>query len=430
NVQVLDHGYTEINLPPLGSIRAKTHNTPLKFTITLTNIDINGIKSLLEAESTTEDFEKLTNQIREDIGNVVFRYIVRLVLLAAAGGGIAVALLRPKKRLVILVGIMLGALIVGGTLWQTYRTYDYNQFENPEFQGVLEVAPWMISFAQEAIVKVDELGNRLQIIAENLFQVYQTIESLDLREPIDSNLRILHVSDIHNNPAAFEFVRQIAVSFNADYIIDTGDETDFGTPLENIIFQQISELGIPFIFIGGNHDSEDTLNAMAQIDNVIILDKEAIEIGGLTLIGFSDPYSKTNLLTSLGPEEVNENTIMIQQVLKAKDILPDMVAVHNHRLGNQLAGIVPVIFHGHDHRVSISEVNNSIILDAGTSGAAGIRGLQTVNETPYSVLMLYFKVTEEEKSLTAVDVFKVYNLRSGFILERNILNYVLHETVE
>jgi predicted phosphodiesterase len=420
-LQVFDHGFTEIRLPPLGSIRAQTHETPFKITVTLTNIDLQGIKNLLEADPKGE-VREITDQFREDIYQIVKRYIFRLILLASIGGGLAVTLLRPKRRLTYIIGLLIGATLMSGSLSHTYRTYDLNNFENPEFRGVLEVAPWMISFSQEAIVKVDELGRRLQIVAENLFQVYQTLETLDLREPLDSNLRVLHISDIHNNPAAFDFVGQIATSFRADFIINTGDETDFGTPLESIIFQQIVDLKIPYVFLGGNHDSPETLKAISQIDNVILLDRDIVQLKGLMILGFSDPASKSAEITPMGTDEVSLNVAEIQTFIEEAQLKPDILAVHNHRLAHELVGVAPIIMHGHDHRVAIAERDETIILDAGTTGASGIRGLQTVNETPYSVLLLYFKVEEDGIVLTAVDVFKVFNLRSGFTLERTVLN--------
>ncbi|MBS4024902.1 MAG: metallophosphoesterase [Clostridia bacterium] len=424
-LQVFDHGFTEIRLPPLGSIRAQTHETPFKITVTLTNIDLQGIKNLLEADPEGEARE-ITDQFREDIYQIVKRYIFRLILLASIGGGFAVTLLRPKRRLTYIIGLLIGATLMSGSLFHTYRTYDLKNFENPEFRGVLEVAPWMISFTQEAIVKVDKLGRRLQIVAENLFQVYQTLETLELREPLDSNLRVLHISDIHNNPAAFDFVRQIARSFRADFIINTGDETDFGTPLESIIFQQIVDLKIPYVFLGGNHDSPETLKAISQIDNVVLLDRDIVQLKGLTILGFSDPASKSAEITPMGVDELNLNVAEIQTFIEESQLKPDILAVHNHRLAHELAGVAPMIMHGHDHKVAITERDETIILDAGTTGASGIRGLQTVNETPYSVLLLYFKVEEERiVILTAVDVFKVHNLRTGFTLERTVLNKII-----
>jgi predicted phosphodiesterase len=423
-LQVFDHGFTEIRLPPLGSIRAQTHETPFKITVTLTNIDLQGIRNLLEIEQEREVGE-IADRFREDIYEIAKRFIFRLILLAAIGGGLAVWLLRPKRRLSYIIGLLIGATLMSGSLFHTYRTYDLRNFENPEFRGVLEVAPWMINFTQEAVVKVDELGRKLQIVAENLYQVYQTLDTLELREPLESNLRVLHISDIHNNPAAFDFVRKIATSFSADFIVNTGDETDFGTPLESMIFQEIVDLKIPYVFLGGNHDSPETLKAISQIENVILLDRDIVQLKGLTIFGFSDPAAKSAEITPMSAEEIHLNVAEIQSFIDEADVKPNILAVHNHRLAHELTGLAPVIMHGHDHRVAIVKKDETIILDAGTSGASGIRGLQTVNETPYSVLLLYFKVEKERTVLTAVDVFKVFNLRSGFTLERTVLNKII-----
>ena len=57
--------------------------------------------------------------------------------------------------------------------------------------------------------------------------VFSRMDSLASTE--ESVVRVLHVSDIHNNPVAFDFMEQIINNFNVDFVIDTGDITDYGT---------------------------------------------------------------------------------------------------------------------------------------------------------------------------------------------------------
>ena len=55
---------------------------------------------------------------------------------------------------------------------------------------------------------------------------------------------------------------------STDLIIDTGDLTDWGTPLEAEIITRIEELAIPYLFAAGNHEAPDVLARLGQTSNV------------------------------------------------------------------------------------------------------------------------------------------------------------------
>ena len=79
---------------------------------------------------------------------------------------------------------------------------------------------------------MDQLGDQIQSLAANLYTVFNQIENLKNVGVLTSDLNILHVSDIHNHPVAYDFIGQVVATFPIDVIIDTGDLTDWGTPLE------------------------------------------------------------------------------------------------------------------------------------------------------------------------------------------------------
>ena len=104
----------------------------------------------------------------------------------------------------------------------------------------------------------------------------------------ESMVRVLHVSDIHNNPAAFDFMDQIINNFNVDFVIDTGDITDYGTFLEDMVIK--SYLSCRWImFCSGNHDSPKTLELIKTMDNVTILDGEISTVKGIDILDFRMP---------------------------------------------------------------------------------------------------------------------------------------------
>ena len=126
------------------------------------------------------------------------------------------------------VGVVITAVLLMGTFY----TYNINAFANPQYRGVIEAAPWMIEFVQDAFVRVDQLGDQFRIIADNLYELFETVDIVKPIGEFADTVKILHVSDIHNNPAAYDFIQELAESFQVDLIIDSGDISDFGSPLE------------------------------------------------------------------------------------------------------------------------------------------------------------------------------------------------------
>lgn len=66
---------------------------------------------------------------------------------------------------------------------------------------------------------------------------------------------VLHVSDIHSNPLGLELAFRLAESFEVDAVLDTGDLTSFGLPIEASIIELIADLDIPYLWVPSNHDS-------------------------------------------------------------------------------------------------------------------------------------------------------------------------------
>jgi predicted phosphodiesterase len=447
SMEVFDSGLTEINIPPIGIISAKTHQTPLKITVTLINIDIDLLKELIEKPL---EQGKLVETIIKEVQWVIFVFVARMLFIAALGGAFAILLLHKRDLFLYFKGSFISFSLMLVLILGSYYTYDVSQFSNPQYRGVIKAAPWMIGFVEEALVKVDKLGEQLKVTADNLYTLFEKIDILGPVGEYAETTKILHISDIHNNPAAFEFIKQVADSFEVDIIVDTGDISDFGSPLETILLERINNFSIPYVFVAGNHDSPDIINAMEQIDNVIVVNNEMVNIKEFNILGKHDPASVSMLLNS-DEEEIINSKNQIEEILRVSEITPDILIVHHPYIAENFAGRIPVILHGHRHQVSLKNLEGSIIIDAGTSGAAGIRGLQSTNEIPYSVVLLHFASNKididnaddadnvdeenvntvnnadlddlnEKKVLIAVDKITVFNLEGGFTIERIVFN--------
>lgn len=120
----------------------------------------------------------------------------------------------------------------------------------------------------------------------------------------DTALRIMFISDMHL-AATYPLVRQYVMSYHVDLIVNTGDETEFGTAGE-LTSHYLDGLraittDTPMIWLAGNHDSPAVETVMSTVPGVTVLGSKApsahgytvaageVDAYGLTIAGLPDP---------------------------------------------------------------------------------------------------------------------------------------------
>lgn len=412
-------GTTQIEVPPLGLVRANTHDTPVKLTIRLANINLEQIQNLLQNNINQRE---LSRRLEENMRQEARRYVIQLMLMAGAAGLFAAFALRSTRAGDYLLGSVVAMVVVGALLMATYKDFRAEQFANPEYEGALKAAPWMIGVAEEALVKIDTLGNKLKLVADNFNLLYQQIDNLQPLAVTEGNIKVLHVSDIHNNPAALEFIGRMAQLFEVNLIIDTGDISDFGTPLEGLLLERIKDLPVPYVFVAGNHDSPDIKAKMRELKGKVIIANGVVEVNGLRIAGFHDPASRTNQIQSAPPQVEAGQVKQIREILRKLQKPVHIIAVHSPSIARPLAGEAPVLLFGHNHQFSVTEAEGSVLVNAGTSGASGLGTLQEIERRPYSVMLLNFYKDETTTRLLAVDSIQINSLTTEFNLQRHLFD--------
>ena len=424
DLMIFDAGYTELSLPPLGLVRAKTHMPPLMLRVTLININLDQLQLLLEKV----DDQEFLNNIRETTRRQINIFLLRILVLAFIGGMAGPFLIGERERKRLLAAGLIGMVILGILLTASYATYERMAFLNPEFEGILQAAPWMFGLLEETLLRVRSLGEQLGLIAANISVLFEQVEQLEPGGTVDGEIKVAHISDLHNNPAGMDFVRQVVNTFGVDMVIDTGDITDFGTEIEAGLAAPIEDFGIPYIFVPGNHDSPEVIARMQEFTNVTVLEEGQVEILGLRIAGIADPSSRDTGMVVAPDPVLNEYTERLQRVIDEGEELPHIVAVHHPRIAQTFLGRIRVILTGHTHQLSITERGESVMINAGTTGASGIRGLQARGETPFSLVLLHFgRQADDELYLKAADIIQVFQLQSGFLLERRLFGTVSEE---
>lgn len=406
-------GETVLMLPPVGQLKAITHYFPFVLQITLLNVNLDLLIAGLENLADKQNLIYFGEQIRLQLTYFILRIAAAVFLMSSA----AVFLLTRERRwkMVILGGIIPAVIFIALIMTTLVMPYDLDAFENPEYEGIISAAPWIVNLTDQTLATIKTLGEQLEVMTGNLHDLSRQLEQVRPAH-LGSDLRVLHVSDIHNNPAGVDFIEQVVNSFDIDLIIDTGDLTDYGTDLETELVGKIFALDVPYVFVPGNHDSPRVAEAMRR-EGAIVLEKDIIEIDGLRIAGVADPSSNT-VMMEIAPDSVLRE-LGASAYRELSDEQPDLVATHNPRVVQPFVGKVPLILSGHTHRAGIEFKEGTVMIDAGSTGAAGMRGLQSPNDNPYSMVVIYFTAGEEGKmEMIMADMLSVQQRQDSFSLKR------------
>lgn len=425
-------GYSRLAIPPVGRVEARTHPTPVQLEAALENIDPGMLQ---DAISRGEAPSRISRQFRDDSRRLVTAFVLRIALLAMAGGAFGAAAASGWRIRRVLAGAAVGLAASLTLLGLTYVTFDQRRLANPRYEGVIEAAPWMLGLLDGSLSKAEGAAGSIETITSNIRTFFDRAEAFHELASDRPFVRVLHVSDIHNNPQAFDFVAQVVRSFKPDFIVDTGDITDFGTiPEARMAARRVRALGVPYVFVPGNHDSPEVARVMSTDGGAILLASGVVELRGIRIAGLGDPGSLRDDMAPSSAEELRRARGRIAALLgtdpdRAGET-PDMLAVHDLRAAEGARGKVPVVLCGHDHRLSVTLRDGAAIIDAGTTGGAGIRGLQVEGGVPLSVALLHFAVNGppaggrpggRAAELVAVDTIRILGERQGFDLERRVV---------
>ena len=158
----------------------------------------------------------------------------------------------------------------------------------------------------------------------------------------------------------------------------------------------------------------------------MLLDLNPVEVLGLQIAGIPDPSAGNHSPQSVSTTELNQIAVQINELFRDQNHGIDIFAVHNYRIAGQIEpGIFPVIVFGHNHLQTLNQVEGTVYVNAGTTGAAGIRGIQSSQNIPFSLSLLHFVYDHDldDYVLAAVDSIQVQTLLQSFSLGRTFISY-------
>lgn len=407
-------GKSVVELPPAGSLEANTHIAPAAAVYSLKEITVTEIEELTDAGSPSR--QAMVNW-REPVSSELNSFLIRAGALAAVAGGLVAALLRRRWRWALAgaaVGLASAALVAGAA----YATYDTSGFREPRFSGNLAYAPEIFDFSQQTLANLDAYENRIPEIAESLRLTVNELHGLPADAPGDDAIRVLHISDMHASTAAAGLVKTVADLYRVDLIVDSGDSTELGTTFEARYLSTYLPLPPPYVWVAGNHDTPTITGAMNEFPGVTVLDDGFVTVAGITMGGFADIASAGPGVEPADDRQLAEAAKKIARKVDEQKPAPFMIAVHDPKMAGQLAGRVPVVLHGHTHKESIAVRDGTVFMDAGSTGAGGLRGFEGNSESPSTLHVLY--ILREPMKLVAADTVTIYGFSQEFSVARRV----------
>lgn len=320
------------------------------------------ITDVLAKEGVSPDSLRPTDaQIREAVTGALLGLAWRFALGALLTVGIVLVLLRMRR------GGNRAALIQVGTTasllalalppfagWQAYRVSNVGMIQTTSLLGMVRSNAGMFT----------DVRNRSQQVSRYVVNTLALTESLQrtLTPPDASSpaIRVLFLSDIHGVDQ-FPIIKQLIDDEDIDAVVDSGDLINFGRVQEAEaagIFDGIESLGVPYVFVGGNHDADGPrddalLRRMDEVPNVVLLEParktyRRLDLGGLTIGGFNDPRYYGDSDEDAADDE--------PQRRRQRDFLnayggepPDVVVSHEPAAVEGIDGDSRLLINGHVH---------------------------------------------------------------------------------
>jgi predicted phosphodiesterase len=241
--------------------------------------------------------------------------------------------------------------------------------------------------------------------------------------PLTDRPSITIASDLHNNFLA-EPVLERATGKSPLFF--AGDLTDRGSPLEAQIVGRVSNLGDPFVFVSGNHDSDSLQIDLARRGATVLTERGQlkpdgtygdviVDVKGLKVAGYRDPFErrasedfKDRFQPSPTPAMQDAFTAWLMPLIGDVDI----VMVHEPALIEPALAILaddppdrPLVFiTGHTHEPDLMRQAGVTVVNGGSVGAGGTGNL--TESTNYGLARLIY-TTEPTFQPLAADLIEI-----------------------
>ncbi|EFL01436.1 integral membrane protein [Streptomyces sp. SPB78] len=384
-------GGTRVDVSPLGALSLDSHRAPVRLDVDVDRLDPVRAQALV---AHPERLSGLQDEVARDVRHGAVELGVRSCV-AVVTGAAALGLLvyrRPRPAL-LASGLALALLAAsGGTAWATWNPKSVLE---PRFSGLLSSAPAVVGDARSIVTEFDVYSRELARLVTNVTKLYDVTSTLPVYQPDPSTVRVLHVSDIYLNPAAWPIVASLVEQYDIDVIIDSGDTMDHGSAAENAFLDPVADLGAPYVWVRGNHDSATTqkyLGDTKRFKNVRVLDEgRVVTVAGLRVAGTGDPQYTPDRTAERGGRAAEKAAgIKLAYEIRQTDEPVDIAVAHDPNAARETDGAVPLALAGHlHHREQEILPGGTRLRIEGSTGGSGLRAVEGEHPDPVQTSVLY-----------------------------------------
>ncbi|CAL9466621.1 3',5'-cyclic adenosine monophosphate phosphodiesterase CpdA [Streptomyces sp. enrichment culture] len=385
-------GGTKINVSPIGALQFDSHIAPVRLDVNVDQLDPDRAQALVDHP---ERLSGLQGEVARDVTRGTLDLAVRSGVAVVTGAtALGLVVYRRPRRALAAGGLALALLAAsGGT---AYATWNPDSVLEPRFSGLLSSAPSLVGNARSIVTEFDVYQKELARLVTNVTKLYDVTSTLPAYAPDPTTIRVLHVSDIHLNPASWKIIASLVKQYKVDVIVDSGDTMDHGTAAENGFLDPVEDLGAPYVWVRGNHDSRVTQRHLEGMRNVHVLDDgRATTVAGLRFAGIGDPQFTPDRSTKPGAEASQElagaRLASALRDQRAAGTPVDIAIAHEPSAAREVDGEVPLVLAGHIHhrKTQVMKYGTRLRVE-GSTGGSGLRAVEDEHPDPIQASILYF----------------------------------------
>lgn len=251
----------------------------------------------------------------------------------------------------------------------------------------------LLTLARNDLGLLDALEQRSAESSRYITSVLALSDAIQLRfEPQaaarGTALRVLFVSDIHGFNE-YSLLQDLVRTQHIDAVVDSGDLINFGSVAEAEaagIFTSISQLGVPYLFVKGNHDGSSAgdhalLDRLGRIRNVVVLqpgagDYRKVTLAGVSFGGFNDPRFYGDGDPKDRTTQPRARRSFLTTYAADDESLPDVVISHEPQAVENELPTTSLLVAGHTHTPALDGNRMTV----GTFTGGGLFGARLAGE--------------------------------------------------
>jgi predicted phosphodiesterase len=364
---------------------------PARLRVDLKTVDRDTVKKLADGDKL--DVDTVRKEARDEIATYL-RNLVMIVFLCGGSLGVLVAFAvrgrnAPKLRYTVGAALGTGALM---SVALVVLLPPRGQIDEPQYYAYGPDIPR----ALQAVEAAQRGSQRLdQELNAQLVGLARLVTAPANRPELEDRPRFTLASDLHNNIVSIPILERTAAD---GPVFFAGDMTDRGSPIEGSIVRRVVKTGKPFVFVPGNHDSDQLARSLSR-DGAIVLTRTGrlnrkgettghpvVDIEGLQVAGYDDPFERQagenfadrydrtpdapeleRFASWLRPIRDEVDLIIVHNPALLPDALQELDAEKRTR---------PLLFLvGHTHHSALTRRPGATVVNAGTVGAGGTTNL-------------------------------------------------------